>query len=117
GGGRGDDAARAQSRATPPPRPVRCAHRRDREPGRRAVRHGPRHLQFLDAAQRRGPARVFERRVVEPDRMMPAKSSTGLDENLAGALTYLLGLLTAIVFLLVEHKSDFAPLPSLTLAM
>ena len=39
--------------------------------------------------------------------MMPAKSSTGLDENLAGALTYLLGLLTAIVFLLVEHKSDF----------
>ena len=39
--------------------------------------------------------------------MMPAKSSTGLDEDLAGALTYLLVLISAIVFLLVEQKSDF----------
>src|SRR5262245_33467726 len=38
---------------------------------------------------------------------MRARSSTGIDENLAGALTYLLGLISAIFFLLVERKSDY----------
>ncbi len=35
------------------------------------------------------------------------KSSTGLDENVAGFLCYLLGFVTGIVFLLVEKKSRF----------
>ena len=35
------------------------------------------------------------------------KSSTGLDDNVAGFLCYLLGFLTGIVFLIVEKKSSF----------
>ena len=35
------------------------------------------------------------------------KSSTGLDENVAGFFCYLLGFITGIVFLLVEKKSSF----------
>jgi uncharacterized membrane protein len=35
------------------------------------------------------------------------RSSTGLDENVAGFLCYLLGFITGIVFLVVEKKSSF----------
>ena len=35
------------------------------------------------------------------------KSSTGLEENVAGFLCYLLGFITGIVFLIVEKKSSF----------
>jgi uncharacterized membrane protein len=35
------------------------------------------------------------------------KSSTGLDENVAGFLCYLLGFITGIVFLVVEKRSSF----------
>lgn len=35
------------------------------------------------------------------------KSSTGLDANLAAALSYLLGFITGIVFLLVEKENKF----------
>jgi len=35
------------------------------------------------------------------------KSSTGLDENIAGFFCYLLGFITGIVFLVVEKKSNF----------
>ncbi len=35
------------------------------------------------------------------------KSSTGLEENVAGFLCYLLGFITGIIFLVVEKKSDF----------
>ena len=35
------------------------------------------------------------------------KSSTGLEENVAGFLCYLLGFITGIVFLIVEKKSRF----------
>ncbi len=35
------------------------------------------------------------------------QSSTGLDENVAGFLCYLLGFVTGIVFLVVEKKSSF----------
>lgn len=35
------------------------------------------------------------------------KSSTGLDENVAGFLCYLFGFITGIVFLVVEKKSHF----------
>lgn len=35
------------------------------------------------------------------------KSSTGLEANLAGALTYLLGPITGILFLLLEKDSKF----------
>jgi uncharacterized membrane protein len=35
------------------------------------------------------------------------KSSTGLDENVAGLLCYLLGFITGIVFLVVEKESHF----------
>jgi uncharacterized membrane protein len=35
------------------------------------------------------------------------RSSTGLDVNLAAALTYVLGFVTGIVFLLIEKDSKF----------
>jgi uncharacterized membrane protein len=35
------------------------------------------------------------------------KSSTGLDENVAGFLCYLFGFITGIVFLVVEKESPF----------
>jgi uncharacterized membrane protein len=35
------------------------------------------------------------------------KSSTGLDENVAGFLCYIFGFITGIVFLVVEKKSRF----------
>ncbi|HUL23046.1 MAG TPA: DUF4870 domain-containing protein [Thermodesulfobacteriota bacterium] len=35
------------------------------------------------------------------------KSSTGLDENVAGFFCYLLGFITGIVFLVVEKESGF----------
>jgi uncharacterized membrane protein len=35
------------------------------------------------------------------------KSSTGLDENVAGFFCYLFGFITGIVFLVVEKKSSF----------
>ena len=35
------------------------------------------------------------------------KSSTGLDENLAGLLTYVLGFITGIIFLVIEKDSKF----------
>ena len=35
------------------------------------------------------------------------RSSTGLEENVAGFLCYLLGFVTGIVFLVVEKKSSF----------
>jgi uncharacterized membrane protein len=40
---------------------------------------------------------------------MPGKeeSSTGLDENVAGFLCYLLGFITGIFFLVVEKRSSF----------
>jgi uncharacterized membrane protein len=37
----------------------------------------------------------------------PAKSSTGLDQNVAGALTYLVGPVTGIVFLIIEKDNHF----------
>jgi uncharacterized membrane protein len=35
------------------------------------------------------------------------KSSTGLDENVAGLLCYLFGFITGIVFMVVEKESPF----------
>lgn len=35
------------------------------------------------------------------------KSSTGLDANLAAALSYLLGFITGIVFLVIEKENTF----------
>jgi uncharacterized membrane protein len=35
------------------------------------------------------------------------RTSTGLEENVAGFLCYLLGFITGIVFLVVEKKSSF----------
>ena len=35
------------------------------------------------------------------------KSSTGLEENVAGFFCYLLGFITGIIFLVVEKKSSF----------
>jgi len=35
------------------------------------------------------------------------KTSTGLDENVAGLLCYVLGWITGIVFLLIEPKNKF----------
>lgn len=36
-----------------------------------------------------------------------AKSSTGLDENIAGLLSYVLGWVTGLVFFLIEKDSKF----------
>ena len=38
---------------------------------------------------------------------IPEKSSTGLEVNLAAALTYLFGFITGIVFLAIEKDSKF----------
>ena len=35
------------------------------------------------------------------------RSSTGLDENVAGLLCYMLGFITGIIFLIVEKESRF----------
>ena len=35
------------------------------------------------------------------------KSSTGLDENIAGLLCYVLGWISGLVFLLLERDSNF----------
>jgi uncharacterized membrane protein len=35
------------------------------------------------------------------------KSSTGLDENVAGLLTYALGIITGILFLVIEKDSKY----------
>ncbi len=35
------------------------------------------------------------------------KSSTGLDENVAGLLCYVLGWISGLVFVLIEQKSNF----------
>jgi len=35
------------------------------------------------------------------------KSSTGLDENVAGLLCYVLGWISGLVFILIEEKSNF----------
>jgi uncharacterized membrane protein len=35
------------------------------------------------------------------------KSSTGLDENIAGLLTYVFGIVTGIIFLVIEKESKF----------
>ena len=35
------------------------------------------------------------------------KSSTGLDENVAGLLCYVLGWVSGLVFVLIEEKSNF----------
>jgi uncharacterized membrane protein len=37
----------------------------------------------------------------------PAKSSTGLEQNVAAALSYLVGPITGIVFLIVEKDNKF----------
>lgn len=39
--------------------------------------------------------------------MVEEKSTTGLDVNLAAALTYLMGFITGIVFLVIEKDSRF----------
>jgi uncharacterized membrane protein len=44
---------------------------------------------------------------VESQETSQEASSTGLDPNLAGLLCYLLGLITGIVFLVIEKESRF----------
>jgi uncharacterized membrane protein len=40
-----------------------------------------------------------------PVQTAPAKSSTGLDENIAALLSYILGLISGLVFFLIEKDS------------
>ena len=42
-----------------------------------------------------------------PSKAGPGKSAAGLDQNLAGALTYLGGAITGILFLIVERENRF----------
>jgi uncharacterized membrane protein len=42
-----------------------------------------------------------------PEALPPGRSSSGLDVNLAAALTYALGWVTGIAFLLIEKESPF----------
>lgn len=39
--------------------------------------------------------------------MTSSASSTGLPSNVAGALTYLLGIFSGVFFLLVEHRDSY----------
>ncbi|MCD6559989.1 MAG: DUF4870 domain-containing protein [Palaeococcus sp.] len=43
----------------------------------------------------------------ESNPKLKKKTSLGLDENVEGALAYLLGFITGIAFLLLEKESDF----------
>ncbi|MFB6172294.1 MAG: DUF4870 domain-containing protein [Haloarculaceae archaeon] len=45
--------------------------------------------------------------VADPGRAAASETSTGLDENLAGALSYLFGFLTGIAFLLLEPDNAY----------
>jgi uncharacterized membrane protein len=47
------------------------------------------------------------RPMTTPPPPIPEKSSTGLEVNLAAALTYLFGFITGIVFLAIEKDSKF----------
>lgn len=40
-------------------------------------------------------------------RVAAGKTSTGLDENIGGLLTYLLGFVTGIIFLIIEKENEF----------
>ncbi|PFG14913.1 DUF4870 domain-containing protein [Bacillus sp. es.036] len=44
-----------------------------------------------------------------PEKMTPTprKTSSGLEENVAGLLTYVLGFVTGIIFLLIEKENKF----------
>lgn len=44
-----------------------------------------------------------------PEKMTPTprKTSSGLEENVAGLLTYVLGFVTGIIFLLIEKDNKF----------
>ncbi len=44
---------------------------------------------------------------MDPSPVQQEKSTTGIDVNIAAALTYLLGFITGIVFLVVEKDSKF----------
>lgn len=44
---------------------------------------------------------------VKKEEEKTGKSSTGLDENIAGLLCYLLGLITGIIFFIIEKDSEF----------
>src|SRR5262249_7483076 len=93
------------------------------QPRARAVRVSAGRLHLLGAAQRRRPPPV---RTAAASRLgradvdgggpmtdstnVPApsqKTSSGLDQNVAGALTYLLGPFTGLIFLLVEKENAF----------
>ncbi|WP_347548708.1 DUF4870 domain-containing protein [Pseudalkalibacillus hwajinpoensis] len=37
----------------------------------------------------------------------PRKTSSGMDENVAGLLTYVLGFITGLIFLLIEKENKF----------
>jgi uncharacterized membrane protein len=45
--------------------------------------------------------------LVEGNEKQKSKSSTGMDENVAGLLTYVFGLITGILFLVLEKDSRF----------
>jgi uncharacterized membrane protein len=47
-------------------------------------------------------SRQFERR-----RLIMAKTSTGLEENVAGLLCYVLGWVSGLVFILIEKENKF----------
>ncbi len=44
---------------------------------------------------------------MDPSTLPSEKSTTGLDVNLAAALTYLMGFVTGVVFLVIEKDSKF----------
>ncbi|GAA0480191.1 DUF4870 domain-containing protein [Salinibacillus aidingensis] len=45
--------------------------------------------------------------VNEPNEQQTEKSSTGMDLNVAGLLCYLAGIVTGIIFLVIEKESPF----------
>jgi uncharacterized membrane protein len=50
---------------------------------------------------------VDESTVEEPTSMSTSTTGSGLDENVAGALAYLFGLLTGVVFFVVDKENEF----------
>ncbi|MFB6182313.1 MAG: DUF4870 domain-containing protein [Candidatus Magasanikbacteria bacterium] len=72
-------------------------------------RNQPNQTQQQAQAQNQGPAQQQNRNQQNQAAASQggSGSSTGLDENIAGALAYALGFITGIIFLVIEEDSNF----------
>ena len=55
----------------------------------------------------KGAEKKHEEKKPEEKKRDETKSSTGLDSNIAGLLSYVLGWITGLIFLLIEEKDEY----------